>query len=251
MKLRIYNITHKPLNLVVNSLFQPIIVGNKEDKLVPASFLRDDINDNIADKSSNFCELTAIYWLWKNVHDIDYIGICHYRRYLNFKDLYTFKHLKEIDSSNKSEYDLNIICSDRYYDKILSHLIKGYTILPKKRKFRRTIYDQYKKYHVEADLKKMKTVLFEKYPDYKESFNTCFVKRKKGYFYNMMILPKSDFNDYCSWLFDILFELERRIKPSEDFYQKRVYGFLSERLLGLYIYHNKVKVKEKQILSYP
>lgn len=250
MKLKIYNVAHKPLNLVKNSTYQPIMVGDIPEAEVPETFIRDNTNDNIANKNPNFSELTAIYWLWKNIHDIDFIGICHYRRYFNFIDKFTFKHLKEIEGYN-NKYNTDILCSEDLNVKIENYLKKGYSILPKKRKFRRTIYNQYKKYHIESDLLEMESILLEKYPEYKHSFEYCFKKRKKGYFYNMMIFSKEDFNNYCQWLFDILFELEKRIVPSEDPYQKRVFGFLSERLLRLYVYHNKMKVKEFQLIYLP
>ena len=63
----------------------------------------------------------------------------------------------------------------------------------------------------------------------------------------MLIARKEVFDDYCKWLFGILFELEREIKISEDSYQARVFGFLSERMLGIYIEANKLKVKELNV----
>ena len=60
----------------------------------------------------------------------------------------------------------------------------------------------------------------------------------------MMICSKENWDNYHEWLFDILFELEKNIQISEDSYQKRVFGFISERLLNLYLIHNNKKIKE-------
>ena len=48
---------------------------------------------------------------------------------------------------------------------------------------------------------------------------------------------------YCEWLFNILFECEKRINILDrDDYQKRVFGFLSERLFNVWVTKNQLKV---------
>lgn len=64
---------------------------------------------------------------------------------------------------------------------------------------------------------------------------------------NMFIARKEIFDDYCKWLFGVLFRLEKEIEISKDLYQARVFGFLSERMLGIYIEANKLKVKELNV----
>ena len=64
----------------------------------------------------------------------------------------------------------------------------------------------------------------------------------------MLIAKRAVFNDYAKWMFDILFAVEKRIQPTlknRDDYQQRVYGFLSERLITVYIaLHPELKVGE-------
>ena len=65
----------------------------------------------------------------------------------------------------------------------------------------------------------------------------------------MMIVRKEIFDDYCEWLFSILFVVEKRIQISNNVYQARVFGFLSERLMRVYIEKKKLKVKEVKVLK--
>ena len=78
MDVRLYVMTHKKIAEIADPMYIPMQVGKagKED----FGYLGDDTGDNISEKNSAYCELTGMYWLWKNI-DCDVIGICHYRRY--------------------------------------------------------------------------------------------------------------------------------------------------------------------------
>ena len=65
--------------------------------------------------------------------------------------------------------------------------------------------------------------------------------QKKSVLFNMMFCRTEIFDAYCEWLFSILFELEKTVDLSKlNSYQKRVYGFLSERLLNVWLIENKI-----------
>ena len=57
-----------------------------------------------------------------------------------------------------------------------------------------------------------------------------------------MFVMKWDILDrYCQWLFDILFELERRLDISAyNAYDARVFGFVGERMLDVWLEKNGV-----------
>lgn len=220
-------VTHKDVKRVKLEGYEYMQVGNAEDI---SDALRDNTDDNIAQKNSNYCELTAQYWMWKNLK-CDIVGLVHYRRFfINRKvEFFGFSYLKK--------------------KKILKILSKKDFILPKKYKcIEPTIYENYKKHHYASDLDVIKDIINEMYPEYNESYEYIIYKQKKLYTRNMFIAKKEMADKYSKWLFDILFELEKRIDISDrDAYQKRIYGFLSERLINVWIYHNKVKVCEKNI----
>ena len=86
--------------------------------------------------------------------------------------------------------------------------------------------------------------MLEKYPEYKTTLEK-FNNQTTGYCYNMCIMRKRMFDEYCEWLFNILFEVENRTDMSNyDSYNKRLYGFLSERLINIWVMQQNLKVKE-------
>ena len=68
--------------------------------------------------------------------------------------------------------------------------------------------------------------------------------------FNMFIMKKEVLNDYCNWLFDILFELEKRMKGIKyDSFHSRFYGRVSELLLDVYINTNNLSYKEVKFVD--
>jgi len=80
MDLTIYTLTHKHFTKPDDNMYVPLQVGTAINS--PLGYLRDDTGDNISALNGYYSELTGLYWIWKNVHDINYVGTCHYRRYL-------------------------------------------------------------------------------------------------------------------------------------------------------------------------
>lgn len=227
---------HKSSELPKGNIFLPIHVGASisEDNL---NMQRDDtldgrLCDNISDKNKSYCELTAMYWAWKNIKklypDIEYIGLNHYRRFFCFKA-----------SKIKTKY----ICkSADYFDlkKMYKYLKKKDWIVSTHGIFAHSLYVQYCVSHYSADLKLAKLAIESLCPDYIKAFDIVLNKNSKLYAYNMFIMPYEDFQDYCSWLFPILkYVEERSIFRYYDDVQKRVFGYLAERLQDVYMIANK------------
>ncbi|TXT69406.1 DUF4422 domain-containing protein [Enterococcus gallinarum] len=217
-------VTHKMSDMPKEQdLYVPTLVGENKNSLVYDVCFRDDVGENIARKNRNYCELTALYWAWKNL-DADIIGLVHYRR------------------AFLSKYNKNLFPTKNELEDILD---KVDAILPKKRNYYiENTWSHYKHNHYEKDLMEVKNIIQNKYPNYIGIFDKV-MKEKKSHRFNMLIMKKELLDNYCSWLFDILFELEKKIDISDyDDYQARVFGFISERLLDVWIDQNEILYDE-------
>lgn len=79
MDIKVIVATHKQYRMPSDNCYMPLHVG-KQGK-VDLGYLGDDSGDSISEKNGHYCELTGLYWAWKNLKS-DYIGLVHYRRYL-------------------------------------------------------------------------------------------------------------------------------------------------------------------------
>lgn len=85
------------------------------------------------------------------------------------------------------------------------------------------------------------------YPEYYDAFIDL-VHKNKTYFGNIMVARKSLFDEYAGWLFSIFFELQKRIDLTfEDDYHKRVFGFISEFLLYVWVTVRKLRAYECRV----
>lgn len=230
---------HKPDNWLSNDIYMPIQCG-KIINNIDLGIQGDDTGDNISIKNPNFCELTAMYWAWKNLKDIDYIGLSHYRRYfLKYSSslfrlpIYKASTLNAIKNVILQRNEINK-CLSRYDTILPSSVIRPFNL--------RTEYS----YMLNSfDYKILKVVIKEMYPEYIPAFEEIMYYGNKYSAYNMMIMKWETFNGYCQWLFDILFELEKRcdVRNYKGYYT-RIFGYISERLLNVYVLHNKLKTKK-------
>ena len=231
---------HKECELPKDNIFLPVQVGRK---LAPKKFdmQGDDEGANISEKNSSYCELTAIYWAWKNLQNLDYIGLCHYRRYFNFTSC-------SISNVN--------ICKTREISNIripyasLKDLLKKYDIILAKPKiFGSNLKTDYCKFHYSNDYQVLKEVIKIQMPNYYKSFLKVMEQNNKLWYANMFITSWSLFDNYSHWLFPILEEVEKKVNiRNYSDAQKRIYGYMAERLLNVYVLHHKLKVKQLPIL---
>ena len=179
--------------------------------------LRDNIGDNLSLRNRDYCELSALYWAWKNDLKSDYIGLCHYRR----RFVLTEKQFAYIE-----EQDLDAV----------------YTV-PK-------IIDQGVEYefvercnHVKEEVWEfLEEAIYKLYPDYAEAWEEL----KRTFFLitlNMAIMKRNVLEDYCSWLFDILAEVDRHYTDRGIQPDNRYLGYLGECLTTVYVIKNREWLK--------
>lgn len=209
-KVEVYIATHKQ-KLTGDAWHTPIQVGAAVNH-TDVQEVKDNSGDNISEKNGSYCELTALYWIWKNSH-ADIVGLEHYRRRFSIKEEKICQILKE--------YDM---------------------ILPKAYLYRISLEEEYKRFHLAEDWEIMEKSVKELAPEYERDFDAVFHKNALIP-YNMFIASKKVCDDYCRWLFPILEEIERRSsKKDRGAYQNRYIGFLAERLFTLYVKKNKLRV---------
>lgn len=232
MDIKILIATHKKYWMPDDNVYLPLHVG-REGK-TDLGYLGDNTGENISSKNANYCELTGLYWAWKNLH-CNYIGLCHYRRYFSKRKYYA--NLKSKKKSIFNELD---------YENLLKN---NDVILPKKRNYYiETVRSQYEHAHNKKDLDEVEKIISEKYPEYICAFEKV-MNRKKLYIFNMFAMKKELFDEYCQWLFNILFALETRIDiTGYNQYDARVYGFLSERLFNVWLEKKNLKIIEVPVV---
>lgn len=219
MATRIFVMTHKKFYEPQDTAYIPLQVGRANGPEL--GYLRDDTGENISAKNCFYGELTGLYWLWKNDREAGNIGICHYRRFfLN----------AEKQMMSAQEYDA---------------VLREYDVITSKAMYAGEPYRQYYgRAHNEQDLILEGEVIRELYPEDYPVFSEV-MQGDKHYFGNLMVTSKELFDAYCTWLFGIFEELEKRIDVSSyDEYHRRVYGFLSEQLLLVWVTARGLKVYE-------
>lgn len=230
MNNKIIIVTHKKVDIHMSNLYHLVGVGkdNTNTDWVDSS------GTNISDKNKYYCELTALYWFWKNkAMKYDVVGLCHYRRFFS-RNFWSLLKNKKIEN-----YDINCMLNE------------GTVILPRPFKWKNSVGEMYYKFGdgKKADLDLMIEIIKEKYPSYYESILKI-LKSHSASYCNMFIMTYTDLNNYCRWLFDILFTLEKRTDlTGYSVQEQRIYGYLSEILLNVWVEKNEMKIKYLPMLK--
>ena len=181
--------------------------------LLPKNALRDNEGENISEKNKQFCELTALYWIWKHARE-DILGLVHYRRHFLFP-----KNWKECMLSNQVD-----------------------VILPVPLYVAPTVEENFKSRHDPSDWEFMMQYLKDNFPENYQAACRFF----KGNLYspcNMFVMKRDVLDALCSWLFPILFKVAEHGGEKDNSYLNRYPGFISERLISLYFEINREKFK--------
>lgn len=183
-----------------------------KERLYPG-ILTDDIGDHISEKNRQYCELTALYWLWKHARE-DIIGLVHYRRHFLLPE-----NWEQIMRNNKVD-----------------------VILPIPLYVSPSIAENYMERHDSSDWEYMMKFLEEQDPRIFQEAENFF----KGKLYspcNMFVMKREVLNELCEWLFPILNAVVVNGGEKKDVYQNRYPGFLSERLMTFYFERNRNRYK--------
>lgn len=222
--------THKPYIMPPYVEYVPVQVGAALNAKIN-SFVADDDGLNISKENPYFSELTALYFIWKN-SSADYKGIVHYRRYLS--DASFFARQKKRDFHE-------LIHSDR----LAELLEKTDVVLPQRRRYYiESNRNHYAHAHSVKDLDQVRQIIASDFPEYTAAFDLQ-MRSESAHMFNMFIMRNNYFDGYCEWLFAVLFKLQEQIEYRHRSSQEaRVFGYVSELLLDVWINTNAVKYRE-------
>ena len=236
---------HKPSVTPESALYYPIHVGRaRAGKSI--GLPGDDTGDNISDKNESYCELTGMYWAWKNLKDVSIVGLCHYRRYFDFHRQCKWPfHGVIFPSTDFNTIDFSIP------DRIIKAVESGSVVMAKPLYYHSNIYEDYAICHHSDDFHILEEVFMESQPEaYIKAFKRVMFFGNKQCPYNMFIMNRGNFNSYSSWLFELLEKVEKRIDISHfNPHQKRIFGFMAERLLNVYVEAEGLKIIHKPIIA--
>lgn len=211
---------HKQFPMPKKDGYMPVLVGAVRNYRPEINYQRDDDGENISVKNPNYNELTAVYWAWKNLKDVDAVGLVHYRRFFFDSKPYSLENVTSIKKVNQllQKYDV---------------------ILPKKRNYYiESNYSHYVHAHHQEPLDKTREVVKEEYPQYLTKFDQV-MKRRKAHMFNMFIMRRDAFESYCTFMFGVLNKVENQVDIADySVQEKRVFGYLSELLMDVWLETN-------------
>jgi hypothetical protein len=231
LDIKIFVATHKPCQLPEIPCYYPIQVGAQGKESISYSdvgiagregnIIRDDAGENISQKNPYYCELTATYYIWKNIK-ADVVGLCHYRRF--------FANKKSLGTDQ--EPFLNVLSQ-----KDIEHLmLDADIVIPKRNKyFIETLYSHYAHTMDGMHLDVAREVMGKVCPEDLKYMDAIY-SRTNGSMYNMCIMKKELFDEYSQWLFALLAGVEERVDVTGlSSFQARLFGRVSEILMNVWI----------------
>lgn len=225
---RILVATHKPYWMPTDSLYAPVQVGTAVGEAL-GGFYHDNEGDSISLKNPRYCELTGLWWGWRNL-SYDWLGLVHYRRHFAGKGERGILSSSEMDSLVRSGKVVVAKARNYHIETIRSHYMHT--------------FDQ-----DGSQLLALRKGVESVSPGIVPTLD-AFLDQPKGHMFNMFVMPKEILDPYCTWLFDVLEVTERHIDFSQlNEFHARCIGRLSERLLDPWLQSEGITVHEVRVRS--
>lgn len=260
---------HKKTHFFESEVFTPIHVGRSLVEEKSATDLQwfkdhmigDNIGENISDKNNLFCEMTALYFAWKNYHiigDPEYIGLMHYRRFFIFKKNFS-EHYKKTSYEQSLSFCTIFNLSDSTKEQLglsdeeVRKVCAGNdAIVVQDADFnfshRFTVEEDYENIISGLDIKDLEfciNFIKKNYPDYSQVAEETLKSRRK-LLYQMFIMKRELFDEYMTFAFDTLNALHK-VNDFSNYSQngKRTLGYIGEILLTIFVNQKKCDDKVK------
>ncbi|MFD1672042.1 DUF4422 domain-containing protein [Agrilactobacillus yilanensis] len=228
MEIKILTATHKLYPMPERAPYLPIFVGKALHPLLEVPYIGDDTGRNISVKNATYSELTAQYWAWQNLNTADAVGLVHYRRYFQ-------------GDQRHGAINQRLLTQDALETLFQTTAV----IVPKRRHYYvETNRSHYIHAHHQTGLDLARLIISRDYPAYLRAFDWQ-MQQTSAHMFNMFVMKQSQFQAYSGWLFDILFKIEAQLDiATYTPYERRVYGFISELLLDVWLKTTQQKYTE-------
>ena len=252
-KVKIFSFYHNNKFIFKTDVIEPMQNGveQADDKL---PMLHDNTGDNISSKNPYYAELTGNYWVWKNYikehPETEYIGFCHYRRFLDFdkpakKDICFAKSMNV--SSFVKEYS-NSYNAHNIYEKIRNYDV----VLPELHHFNEKegcIYKQYSDSHPKEEIDKLINIIKADYPDYVQDMEE-YLNGYTGYFCLNYVMKTPLFDEFMTWCFDLLNKMDKITDWTQykEYLNQKTPAYLMERFFNVWLRH-KIRVNDIKVLN--
>ena len=235
LDIKVLVVSHKNYRMPKDKIYMPIQVGNASETF--EGCLRDNTGDNIAVDNPRLCELTAIYWAWRNLK-ADYIGLTHYRRH--------FTEKSRIQRFGRDKFDCILTESE-----LKNELKEDVVIVPNKRKYYIETMESHfihLPYTFEKDYRVLRQVMSELSPEYMSSYEKV-MNRTWAHMFNMFIMKWEWFDEFCSFMFPIIFECDKRIDTTGySFAETRAVAYFGEFMIDIWMEKNGIRYKELDVM---
>ena len=213
---------------------------------VAEGLISDGSGENISQLNPYFCELTVLYWIWKN-YKCDFVGLYHYRRYLTYTPDNAMLQPRNQLEVDITEDNIQHLTSINQLEALRKMLNVFEVIIPRKFTQLPSVSVLYQGLHEPAPWLAFLRVIKRKYPNQSwavDFFNTS----KSTTVCNMFVTNWNIFDAYCQDLFDITTEVFKELGSPYSSRDNRYPGFLAERFLGFWLVLKGLRTEEVPIV---
>ncbi len=235
--IRLFVCCHKPSKVPGHELLFPLQVGTELSDTAFPGFFHDNEGESISGKNRTYCELTGLYWMWKNV-TADYYGLFHYRRYLYPDPAAERPYFFAGPPSEK-------LLEELHFDRLREMIGQNDLVVPLPESMRMSAKEYYARSfnHYRKDIELAERIVGEMHPEYSRATSE-YLSGEDQIFMNIAVMSREVLNDYCAFLFPVLEEYDRRADRSGYNEQEmRVDGYLGEYLLGIFTTYQKKNLR--------
>lgn len=226
---------HKPAPMPTDPMYLPLQVGAVLHPGACPGFRPDDEGDSISGLNASYCELTGLYWMWRNCRS-DFKGLVHYRRLLGTRG----------ELRRAPERMDRVVGAGELLDALAP---SGFVVGRRRSYYIETVYGHYAHTFDAAHLDACREVLSEMHPEALPAWDRHMAKRS-AHICNMLVARADLFDAWCAWLFPVIGELAGRVDSTGlTPFEARWPGRVAERLLDPWLCLNGIEPVELPVVT--